>query len=135
MINIHGCCSPVQAPRTIRHVKLESPVPRDFGASVRRRRKKLGLTIAALAERARVSVNWISEIERGRAPSFAVLIALAKALEIPAGELLGEAPRHSAEATEAARLVESLPVELQAPLLQFLRIAARKLARGQRGRS
>ncbi|MGO9713434.1 MAG: hypothetical protein ACLQBL_31545, partial [Polyangiaceae bacterium] len=45
LINIHGCCSPVQAPRTIRHVKLESPVPRDFGASVRRRRKKLGLTI------------------------------------------------------------------------------------------
>jgi transcriptional regulator with XRE-family HTH domain len=100
--------------------------------SLRHRRKTLGLTIAELAEKSGLSTNWVSEVERGREPSLASVIALARALDMTPGELVdGGGPKRGPEALEAAKLVEALPEELQTPLLQFLRLTARKLRRGR----
>ncbi len=93
----------------------------------------LGMTIAELAEKSGLSTNWVSEVERGREPSLTNVTALATALDVSPGELVdGGSPRRSPEALEAAKLVDALPSELQTPLLQFLRLAVRKLRRGGR---
>lgn len=52
-----------------------------FGARVREMRHGLGLTQADVAERAGVSLKYLSQIERGtRNPTLAVLIHLSRAL-------------------------------------------------------
>lgn len=52
-----------------------------FGARVRELRQGLGLTQTGLAERAGVSLTYLSQIERGaRNPTLAVLIQLSHAL-------------------------------------------------------
>jgi HTH-type transcriptional regulator / antitoxin HipB len=47
----------------------------DLGALIRERRRKLGLDQAELAERARVSRLWLSQVERGK-PRAAVGLVL-----------------------------------------------------------
>jgi transcriptional regulator with XRE-family HTH domain len=109
------------------------PRKNPFGSSVRRRRTAVGMTIAQLAEKSGLSVNWVSEVERGREPSLTSVIALARALDVTPGELVdGGSAKRSQEALEAAKLVEALPQELQAPLLQFLRLSVRRLRKGSR---
>ena len=52
-----------------------------FGGRVREMRRRLGLTQADVAERAGVSLKYLSQIERGtRNPTLAVLIHLSRAL-------------------------------------------------------
>ena len=60
------------------------PVPRPFGAVLRRYRVMLGLTQEALAERAGVSRRAISDLERGvnRSPQPSTLDLLAEALQL-----------------------------------------------------
>lgn len=59
-----------------------------LGARVYELREKSGLTQAQLAEKANVSNDTISRIERGiRSPSFEVLERLAKALNVEVREL------------------------------------------------
>lgn len=41
--------------------------PLDFGLIIRNRRRKLGLSQSALAERAGVGRQWLVEVERGKA--------------------------------------------------------------------
>jgi transcriptional regulator with XRE-family HTH domain len=84
-INTHGCCSWLHDSRTLLQVDFGKS---GFGAALRRRRKTLGMTIAELAERSGLSVNWVSEVERGREPSLTSVIALARALEMSPGELV-----------------------------------------------
>jgi transcriptional regulator with XRE-family HTH domain len=61
------------------------------GSSLRTARKRLGLSVHALAERAGVSFGLVSELERGLGnPSLQSLQLLAAALGIPLGQLLDE---------------------------------------------
>jgi len=54
-----------------------------FGARVREIRRGIGLTQTVLADRAGVSLTYISDIERGmRNPTLAVLIQLSHALGV-----------------------------------------------------
>jgi transcriptional regulator with XRE-family HTH domain len=58
---------------------------------VKRRRKALGITQAALAQKVGVTKQYITMLERGkhRSPSLPTLRKLAKALGVPVTELLG----------------------------------------------
>ncbi|MGH4033002.1 helix-turn-helix domain-containing protein [Actinomycetota bacterium Odt1-20B] len=71
--------------------KDEPPQPR-LGAAVRRRRRALDLTLAAVAERSGLSAPFLSQIENERArPSMRSLQRLADALNTTAVEILAAA--------------------------------------------
>ena len=64
-----------------------------LGNAIRTQRKKLGLTLVELAEKAEFSISYISQIERGMlTPSIGTLRKLAEALRIPAGQLMLKDP-------------------------------------------
>lgn len=59
------------------------------GEVLRARRLAEGLTLRDVSEKARVSLGYISEIERGqKEPSSELLAALAGALEVPLSKVL-----------------------------------------------
>lgn len=62
-----------------------------IGQRLRARRVELGLTLAEVAERAGLSLPYISNLERGRGnPTLEALGGLARALDIPLAGLVGE---------------------------------------------
>lgn len=72
--------------------------PLRVGAAVRRRRRALDLTLAAVAERSGLSVPFLSQIENERArPSMRSLQRVADALETTVGRLIA--------ASDAARTI------------------------------
>lgn len=81
----------------IRHAAPEpSPAPDEpllrhlIGDALRRARRERGLTLREVAEAARVSLPYLSEIERGRKePSSEVLAAVYRALDLRLADLLG----------------------------------------------
>lgn len=61
-----------------------------FGANLRSAREHAGLTQEALGLRADFHPTEVNRIERGRRnPGLLTIVRLAKALDIPAGDLLG----------------------------------------------
>lgn len=90
---------PSQAPR--------GPRLRDvIGEVLREERRDQGRTLADVAERAAVSLPYLSEVERGRKDaSSEVLGAICAALELPLPTLLDRAARRlSATARASARM-------------------------------
>lgn len=69
----------------------------ELAQKVSHRRTELGLSQQTLADRARISRNYVSLIERGEAAnvSTAVLEQLATALQLAVADLLGSASRPS----------------------------------------
>jgi transcriptional regulator with XRE-family HTH domain len=62
-----------------------------FGRSIRSYRKQRGMNQDQLAEAAKLSRNYISDIERGvRNPSLMALVGLSRALRLPLRDLLAE---------------------------------------------
>jgi transcriptional regulator with XRE-family HTH domain len=80
-----------------------------IGNVFRRLRRERGITLRELAELARVSVPYLSEIERGRKePSSEILAAICGALELELTDLLAEVQ------FDLATVVRStLPIRLQ----------------------
>ncbi len=65
-----------------------------LGQNVRRRRQRLGLTLAQLAERCDVSVSMLSEIERElKNPTINTALLIAQGLDCPLSILIDESPR------------------------------------------
>ena len=63
--------------------------PEELGIALRKRRKALGLTMQFVADEARLSVGFISQVERGlTSPSLASLASLAAVLETSISEFL-----------------------------------------------
>jgi transcriptional regulator with XRE-family HTH domain len=61
----------------------------DLGSNLRAARKKLGLTQEEVAARSGVHPTEVSRIEAGkRDPQVSTVLKLAKAVEVPPGELL-----------------------------------------------
>lgn len=61
------------------------------GEVLRERRRARGMTLRDVSAKARVSLGYISEVERGhKEPSSELLAALATALDIPLSEVLRE---------------------------------------------
>ncbi len=70
-----------------------------LGDRIRARRVALGLTLAAVAERAGLSLPYVSNLERGRGnPTLDALTAIAGALETTTADLLSEAERSASSA-------------------------------------
>lgn len=69
--------------------RADDPRVGDLGTNLRDARKKLGLTQEQVAERSGVHPTEVSRIEAGkRDPRVSTLRRLAKAVELPPGELL-----------------------------------------------
>lgn len=97
----------------------------DFGREVRRRREANTLTLEQLAERSGLTPNYIGGVEtQKRNPSLSTVIALAKGLGVPAGELLSGVKDISPAAVEAGRLFEEAPGDVQDAVMKLLRMAA-----------
>ena len=74
--------------REVRGQKEHSKLRERFGQQVRSLRAGRGLTQEQLAERAEISVDFLSLIERGRSsPSFDNLDDLAQALDVSVAQL------------------------------------------------
>ena len=85
------------------------------GATFRRRREQQGRTLAAVAGDARVSIAYLSEIERGRKePSSEVLLAVCHALGMRLADLLVEAAGEL-RAAELRRTRRTAPSAVRAP--------------------
>jgi len=102
-----------------------------FGREIRRRRKALGLTQDALAERARISPHFVSAIENGhtRDPSLSTLQALARGLATSVGDLVDsarEVPGLSPLGAEVGRMFDAMPEDAQTAIVTILRSLRRR---------
>jgi transcriptional regulator with XRE-family HTH domain len=87
-----------------RHIRI--------GLRVRALRRAKGLTQAELAERAGRSNEAISGLERGKySPSLETVLAIARALDSPLAELMGE---DNADSPKRARLMGELTAAARA---------------------
>lgn len=69
---------------------MSSDIETIFGQILRSRRVSLGMTQSALADRVKLTVSYVSLLERGaRSPRLAQVGAFAKALGVAPYELLG----------------------------------------------
>lgn len=84
---------------------------RSVPGRLRKRRRALGLTQAALAERADVSVELVSRIERGLClPSLATLVRFCDALSTTPNVILGyDEPPQEREADRLLAKLKALP--------------------------
>ena len=84
-----------------------------LGERLRARRVGLGLTLAQVAERADLSLPYISNLERGVGnPTYDALQAVARALDASVGELTADAEPDRPEAT-IDRALATAPKSLQ----------------------
>ena len=82
------------------------------GAAVRRRRRALDLTLAAVAARSGLSVPFLSQVENERArPSMRSLQRVADALETTAGRLLAASDAARTVAVVRATAADDAPAE------------------------
>lgn len=66
-----------------------------LGASLRKRRKALGMSMQAVADAAGLSVGFISQVERGlTAPSLSSLVGIADVLQTPISDFLSQPSAH-----------------------------------------
>jgi transcriptional regulator with XRE-family HTH domain len=83
-----------------------------IGAGLRRARTARRRTLRDVSRRARVSLGYLSEVERGRKePSSELLAAICEALDVALPDLLTEAAQSLAGATAAA--APRLPIGLR----------------------
>lgn len=62
-----------------------------LGSRLRARRTALGLTLAQVAEKAELSIPYVSNLERGRGnPTIDALRSIAEALEVTLADLVGD---------------------------------------------
>jgi transcriptional regulator with XRE-family HTH domain len=93
-------------------------VRRLIGDVLRRRRVEQGRTLREVSAAARVSLGYLSEVERGRKePSSELLAAICRALDLPMSEVLREVSEEMSRVEAAAvgaltQLRGPRPVEL-----------------------
>ncbi|WP_374999560.1 helix-turn-helix domain-containing protein [Aeromicrobium sp. CTD01-1L150] len=88
-----------------------------IGEILRARRLAQGLTLRDVSARARVSLGYISEVERGqKEPSSELLSALATALDVPLSKVLLDVSTLLAiqEATDLASVSSITPDDVEA---------------------
>jgi transcriptional regulator with XRE-family HTH domain len=86
---------------------------RSLGDILRGRRTELGLTLREVSGAARVSLGYISEIERGQKEASSELLAsLCEALDLPLSDVLRDVA--DAIALEEAALVGAAPTPIAA---------------------
>ncbi len=90
---------------------------RSLGDVLRSRRMHRGLTLREVSAEARVSLGYISEIERGQKEASSELLAsLCGALDVPLSEVLREVSDAVArQEVGAARAIEATPLQVAKP--------------------
>ncbi len=79
---------------TPRRKSTTEQAPEGLGARIRALRLERGLTLKQLGARASLSHPFLSQVERGlAAPSIAALQRIARALQVPPGQLWDSGPR------------------------------------------
>jgi transcriptional regulator with XRE-family HTH domain len=87
---------------------MASLVREVVGDVLRRARTSQGRTLREVSDSARVSLGYLSEVERGRKePSSELLNAICSALEVPLSEVLIDAGERMAREEAAARTAPS----------------------------
>lgn len=97
-----------------------------LGSVLRRIRTEQGTTLRQLSETSRVSIPYLSEIERGRKEaSSEILAALCRVLEVPEGELLTRVAAEfagvqaaAAQAAAPAQVLSLVPERDEVPASQ-----------------
>jgi transcriptional regulator with XRE-family HTH domain len=85
-----------------------------IGGSLRRARTARRRTLRDVSRRARVSLGYLSEVERGRKePSSELLAAICEALDVALPDVLTEAAQAMADALAEAALQTRRPVGLR----------------------
>lgn len=80
-----------------------------LGDRIRARRVGLGLTLAVVSERSGLSLQYVSNLERGRGnPTLDALTALANALDLTLGDLVAEGDQSDNEDLVLAQAPPSL---------------------------
>jgi transcriptional regulator with XRE-family HTH domain len=98
-----------------------------LGPEVRRRRKAQKLTLEGLAERAELSVHYLSTIETSkRDPSVSTVMKLAKGLGVSPGELLGARDDLTPEAIEIGKMIDRSSADVRDAVRVLLKAAARR---------
>jgi len=98
-----------------------------IGKTIRRRRNALGLSIETLAETCGITPNYLGSVELDkRDPSLSTMLAIAKGLRVPPGELLGGVEGLSPVGLEAGKLFEQVSSDDQVALLRLMRSLARR---------
>lgn len=84
-------------------------VSSELGASLRERRKELGLTLQAVADAAGLTAGFISQVERGiTAPSLASLVSIAEVLQTPLSAFLQHPEQMNAATHKSSRAAYSV---------------------------
>lgn len=103
-----------------------------FGLGVAALRKDLGLTQAQLAERAKLSMQFLAGIEQGeKAPSFDSIDEIARALGTTADVIFAAGAHDSPIRPPTERLlnaVKALPRRQHAAMLEVVQVVGRMLA-------
>ncbi|GIG20676.1 hypothetical protein Cch01nite_14000 [Cellulomonas chitinilytica] len=108
---------------------VEPLMRRLVGGILRRRREEQGRTLRDVAESARVSVAYLSEVERGRKEaSSEVLVAVCRALGMRLVDLVGAA--HAELAQAEGRVVVDLTARARADLAVLASTPDRERATG-----
>jgi transcriptional regulator with XRE-family HTH domain len=95
-----------------------------LGDEIRTRREALGLTLDGLAQRSGLSPHYLSTLENNkRDPHVSTLLAVAKALRVAPGELLGTSQSGAELSPTLGALYERAPVEAQEAVTTLLRLA------------
>jgi transcriptional regulator with XRE-family HTH domain len=98
-----------------------------IGAQIRRLRREANLTLEELSERSGLTSHFIGSIELGqRDPSISTLEAIAGALGVSMGALLGETPPVSKQAIEMGQMFDEVSEPLQKGIFTLLRAARRR---------
>lgn len=79
--------APVEAAASTTHATPGAP--RSLGAAIRHARRKREFTLEQVARKTKLSVSYMSQVERDRMPpSLSSLKRIAEALDVPAGSLM-----------------------------------------------
>ena len=79
--------APVEAAVSTTHATFGTP--RSLGAAIRHARRKREFTLQQVARKTKLSVSYMSQVERDRMPpSLSSLKRIAEALDVPAGSLM-----------------------------------------------
>lgn len=100
-------------------------VENSVGLQARKIRQQRGETLEQVSERAGLSLNQLSRIERGESnPTERTIRTLAKALEVPVSFLFGEIPEGTAtekvDGQQKKSFLDDLPEGVTQELLEYL---------------
>jgi len=106
-----------------------------IGREVRRHRAKRGMTRRQLAQASHTSERYLAQIESGAGnPSVTVLRAIAQALDLPTGALLGEPSARSTAHAACLDLIAQLPEQELPELTQLIEQRVALSNRADKGR-